>query len=1072
MNVVRGEESIQFSLTGVDETFGLRGNQQQPVCDPLLPGVDVGGATLLRRIASGGMGVVFEAHQHAPSRRVAVKFLNGCGGTFAHRLLAEEAALLARVKHSHIADVYTVGSYEKCGHSYQWVMMELVENACSLTDYALNRNLSLVDRVGLALNAVSAITAAHAKGIIHLDIKPANVLVSNDGRVKVIDFGIARALTGNDTLQGNDAGKVMGTPAFMSPEQRAGHDELIDARSDVYGMGMLFVELFFSQADRNGSGRDDLYENVCKEWGSQSINYHQISRGAVKDLCAVVTRCTQQRPENRFSTMWEVEQELSRWLNGQPVVCRQVTAVEFVGRWIIRNKLVSCFLSVFVVIVLSALVAIGWFAHTSSLARQEAVIAAGVARGTLADSLLRQAFSAEREHHPQMVHELLSQREEVLSYFSDQLPARVLRNDSLAIRTLRSRLDDASAFWQMPGTSITAVAVAELAGVAVATSKDGGVGLYLLGSGRVNWIQTFHYETGSRPWAVAISETGRLAVVGCSDGLIHVLDTEEGKAIGVYSGHDGPVYGLVMSSSSEEFLSCGRDGHLRQWNVHEPQQATILTTFSTSVYGLDQSPDGQWIAAGLRDGSVRLWHKRSGRNELLVGHQGRIFGVDFSDDGKHLVSASEDKTVRVWDLDQLTQSACFQHPVRVNAVRFCGAGRVASAAGDQILRLWALHGEKELRKLVGHEGTIWSLDVAGTTGLFTGSGDGTVRLWEDAWDPQPKCVTGSKIHTVSRSADGRYLAVGTSAGEVTIWDPLTRSLIAKKKVSHQPINDIRWHPVLPELSVAGSDSTVTQWAFERGQSTPCIDAVGQYEPSLHHMNTLSGHRRRVFSIAYSLSGALLASAGEDRTVRLWHRNELQSATTIHHPGRVFCLAFLTSGGTEYLASGCEDGAVRIFNRQGELIEMFRGHRGQVNALVWNNSAECHWDIASAGADGTVRLWNLSKESGKRQPPYLTPCGVLTAGGAKIWSLASVPDEKLIIGGTERGEVVLWSTSESVPLGMFRGDDEPVWSVSVGPNGDQLWSGGWDGVVRRWDIRRTRACTNENAYVFTNNSGIN
>ena len=95
-----------------------------------------------------------------------------------------------------------------------------------------------------------------------------------------------------------------------------------------------------------------------------------------------------------------------------------------------------------------------------------------------------------------------------------------------------------------------------------------------------------------------------------------------------------------------------------------------------------------------------------------------------------------------------------------------------------------------------------------------------------------------------------------------------------------------------------------------------------------------------------------------------------------------------------------------------------------------------------------------------------------AGGAKIWSLASVPDETLIIGGTERGEVVLWSTAESVPLGTFRGDDEPVWSVSVGPDGDQLWSGGWDGVARRWDIRRTQACTHENAYVFTDNSGIN
>ena len=154
-----------------------------------------------------------------------------------------------------------------------------------------------------------------------------------------------------------------------------------------------------------------------------------------------------------------------------------------------------------------------------------------------------------------------------------------------------------------------------------------------------------------------------------------------------------------------------------------------------------------------------------------------------------------------------------------------------------------------------------------------------------------------------------------------IWNPLTRSLITKKKVSDQPINDIRWHPGLPELSVAGSDSTVTQWAFERGQSTPCMDAGGQNESSLHHKNTLSGHRRRVFSIAYSLSGALLASAGEDRTVRLWRRNELQCAKTIHHPGRVFCLADQRHGVSCIWLRGR---AVRIFDKQGKLIEMFVG----------------------------------------------------------------------------------------------------------------------------------------------------
>ena len=131
-------------------------------------------------------------------------------------------------------------------------MMELVEDACSLTEYAAMKNLSLEQRVHLALDAVSAMTAAHAKGIIHLDIKSSNILVSSDGVVKVIDFGIGRVLTEKTSGQRGSGGWVRGTPASMSPEQRAGRDELIDARSDIYGMGLLFAELFLSQSAWRG----------------------------------------------------------------------------------------------------------------------------------------------------------------------------------------------------------------------------------------------------------------------------------------------------------------------------------------------------------------------------------------------------------------------------------------------------------------------------------------------------------------------------------------------------------------------------------------------------------------------------------------------------------------------------------------------------------------------------------------------------------------------------------------------------------------------------------------------------
>ncbi len=1061
MSVVQKEGSVDIQLTGNDETFGLRRNQPKPSSGILASGVDIGGATIVRQLAAGGMGRVFEAQQHAPSRKVAVKFLNGHGDSFSRRLLGQEAALLARMKHANIADVYTVGVYESQGSKHQWIMMELVEDACSLTEYAARENLSLVQRVHLALDAVSAMTAAHAKGIIHLDIKSSNVLVGSDGVVKLIDFGIGRVLTEKTSDSSSPAGWVRGTPASMSPEQRAGQDELIDARSDIYGMGLLFTELFLPHLVWRGSGAGICNDVKHREQSLSCAYQYPVARGASKDLCSVIAQCTRQRPDERFSTMREVEQELIRWVHGHPVLCRKPGFVEFVCRLVARNKVVSCFLLLFAITVISAVCAVGWFAYTAGVSQQHAVIAADAARGTLADSLLRQAFSAERDNHVQMVQDLLSQREDVLATFADRVPTRIVKSSSLAIRTLLSRLDGSSSFWRSSGASITSVAVADEAGVAVACGKDGRVVVCSLKSGRIDRLPTFQYETGSRPWTSVISDTGRVAIVGCDDGRIHVLDTEEGKVLGVCFGHVGPVYGLVMLPSGKEFISSGRDGCLRQWNIQEQFQFTVLTSFETSVYGLDQSPDGIWIAAGLRDGSVRLWNRDTDQEERLSGHQGRVFGVDFSDDGKHLASASEDQTVRVWGMKNLTEEACFYHPVRVNAVRFCGAGKVASAAGDQLLRIWNVHGKNQVRTFNGHKGAVWSLATIGSTGLFTGSDDGTVRFWEDAWDPQIKCVTDAKVHTVGMSADGRHLAVGTSSGFITIWDTFTRALIAKRKISDLPINEIRWHPLLSEFSVAGSDSTVTQWVFESGQSAADGGSTEHTRPHLRHRKTLSGHRRRVFSIAYSASGSLLASAGEDGTVRLWQQGESKPAAIIDHPGRVFCLAYSTCAESERLATGCEDGTVRVFDKQGERLEAFHGHRGQINALAWNRGSGDQWNIASAGADGTVRLWRLSRPSQKSQPTGHVQSSIFAARGGKIWSLESVPDEPLLIAGTESGEVVIWSTSESTPLTSFPGHDHPVWDVSVGPDGSQLWSGGWDGAVRRWDISRANELAHTN-----------
>ena len=1051
MSVVRKKDCVDCVLTGHDETFGLCKGQEQPVPFRVGVGTDIGGATIVRQLATGGMGQVYEALQHAPARRVAVKFLRGCGDSAARRRLLEEAALLARVKHVNIAHVYTVGNYRAHGQTYQWIMMELVENACSISEYAEKLNLSLVRRVRLVLDAIDAIAAAHSKGIIHLDIKSANVLVAGDGSVKVIDFGIGRMLTETRNNE-HMVGEVRGTPACMSPEQRSGLDELIDARSDIYGMGLLCTDLFIQSSAVRASRRSGagIYKNRTLHYGTKNS-----SRAAAKDLCAVLARCVEPCPDRRFATMIEVKNELVRWVDGKPVACRRPSSFEAICRLIAWHKAVAACVFVFSVTIISAGCAIGWFAISAVASQKDAIEAANVAHETLAGSLLRQAFSAEREHHTRLSSDLLRQRDDVLIRLDGRVATTVVKSESLAIRALRAKLDEACSVWQSQSESITAVAVASTGDMAITASQNGRVSVLTMESGQLKRLPNFRYEVGSRPWTVALCADGQVAIVGCDNGMIHVVDVKTGEAIGVCSDSEGPVYGIVALPSGAGFLSAGRDGVLRQWPLCGPFEPAVITSFETTVYGIDQSQDGTKIVLGLRDSTVRVWHRKTDQQQILRGHEKRVFSVSFSDDGQSVASASEDQTVRIWNLEASAQQACLNHPNRVNAVHFSGVDRVASATSDHVLRVWDLNGTRSPRILHGHQGDIWSLDSAGSNRFVTGSADGTVRFWRDAADSQPRFTIDARVRATSLSSNGRFLAAGTSVGTVTIWDTKEGGSRVELKTNTSSINDICWHPKRPEIALAGSDGTVSLWTFDYFLDNQ-EEATTSFTPtnlqhSFQHRETMTGHRRRVFSVSYTESGDVLASAGEDGTVRLWHRGHNKLGSVIRHPGRVFCVAF--SGNSEHpvLATGCEDGVVRVFDRHGTLIQKFDEHQGQVNAIIWNRNTELLWDFASASADGTVRLWQLPEVPRKGEPSPAESLAVLQSGGTKIWSLDAVPDEPLLIAGTESGKVVLWSGRESMPLGILDGHHAPVWSVSVGPAGSQLWTGGWDGTVRRWDV---------------------
>lgn len=220
----------------------------------------VGRYTLQRIIGAGGMGVVYEALQDQPRRTVAVKLMRSrLGSPEAEELFAQESQALALLRHPGIAQVFEAGTSEVDGVRLAWFAMEFIPGAQPLTQYASDAGLTLRERLKLLASVCDAVEHAHAHGVIHRDLKPANILVDADGHARIIDFGLARFVT-EDRSQ-IAAGSPAGTPAYMPPEQRQGKHELVDARSDVYALGVTAKQLLGGQPNSEplpGEVRDIL----------------------------------------------------------------------------------------------------------------------------------------------------------------------------------------------------------------------------------------------------------------------------------------------------------------------------------------------------------------------------------------------------------------------------------------------------------------------------------------------------------------------------------------------------------------------------------------------------------------------------------------------------------------------------------------------------------------------------------------------------------------------------------------------------------------------------------------------
>lgn len=301
----------------------------------------IGEFAIVRTLASGGMGTVYEARQENPPRSVALKVLkaNAISPTNMRRFQAE-CQILGKLRHPALATVYAAGVHQDGpnGAPVPYFAMELIPHARPITLYAADRGLELERRLRLFLHVCEGVQHGHRQGVVHRDLKPANVLVDDAGWPKIIDFGIAKTTDADvAATTSTDVGQVLGTLQYMSPEQCQGDPLLLDARADVYALGVILYELVCNQVPYRVAGMP-VHQAMHVVTSELPPRPSSVSRALKGDLDALIMKALEKDPARRYQSVQDLADDLRRYLAGQPVLAQGGGALGRAWRAMMRRR--------------------------------------------------------------------------------------------------------------------------------------------------------------------------------------------------------------------------------------------------------------------------------------------------------------------------------------------------------------------------------------------------------------------------------------------------------------------------------------------------------------------------------------------------------------------------------------------------------------------------------------------------------------------------------------------------------------------------------------------------------------